>query len=292
MKGGERVALYDSYKLEPSPLITINGREEGTANFQISAAPVLEEGNLAGIVQLQDGSPVANATVKLFNSTNEPFEHTSSNAAGRFNFVRLPVGSYFITAAQPSLLTPLRLPITIVRNRNTNVTITMQQDPSANRNAVYGTVRNPVSNELLNDANVILYRVNGETNEEVGTVTTNTQGQYLFADLSSGTYMVAVSKIGFFSDQSTPFFLETQDYVASDINLNENPETNNGTISGIVTDGQTNQPLSNAYVALYAVVDNIETLIRLTKTNLGGLYLFGNITPGTYRIKAKVQIDV
>lgn len=285
------MAITDSYRLQPSPLITIDGREEESSDFQLQPAPTIDEGNIAGIVRLANGTPIPMATVKLFTSTGIPFEHTNSNAAGRFIFPRIPVGSYFITASEPTYLTPLRMPVTVVRNRNTEVTITMQQDPNANKNAVYGIVQNSVNNQQIEDATVQLFRVAGSTNEEIGTVTTNEQGQYLFADLDNGTYFVAASKPGYLSNESAPFTVADRDFASSNVILAEDADTNTGTISGIVTDGQSNQPLVNAIVALYSVSNGVEQIIDITKTNAGGLYLFGDIPSGTYRVKATVQVE-
>jgi hypothetical protein len=57
-------------------LITIDGREEETSDFQLQAAPTIDEGNLSGVVRLANGTPIPLATVKLFTSTGIPFEHT------------------------------------------------------------------------------------------------------------------------------------------------------------------------------------------------------------------------
>ena len=181
--------------------------------------------------------------------------------------------------------------VTVLNNRNTDVVITMQQDPNANKNAVYGIVQNSVNNQQIDDATVELFRVNGATNEQIGIVQTNVQGQYLFADLDNGTYFVSASKAGFLANESASFTVTDRDFASSNIILVEDPDANTGTISGIVTDSETNQPLASAIVALYLVTNGTEAIIDITKSNAGGLYLFGDLSAGTYRIKATVQIE-
>ncbi len=67
-----------------------------------------------------------------------------------------------------------------------------------------------------------------------------------------------------------------------------NPDANIGTVSGFATDKSTSQSIANTTVVLYSI-SNGETVIDITKTNAGGLYLFRDILPRTYRVKATVQ---
>ncbi|WP_429994331.1 carboxypeptidase-like regulatory domain-containing protein [Metabacillus fastidiosus] len=60
-------------------------------------------------------------------------------------------------------------------------------------------IQNSVNNQPIDDATVELFRVNGTTNELVGTVSSNAEGQYLFANLNNGTYFTTSSKPGFLS---------------------------------------------------------------------------------------------
>ncbi|MDM5356405.1 carboxypeptidase regulatory-like domain-containing protein [Peribacillus sp. ACCC06369] len=285
------MAIIEPFSLQPSPLITIDGREEETANFNLQANPTADAGVVLGFVRLPDGTPIPLATVKLFTSNNDPFEHVNSNPAGQFVFPKIPVGSYFITAAEPTLLTPLRIPITVSRNRNTNVTITMQADPEGNRNAIYGIVRSLTDAQPIQGATVQLSRRVGNQLELEGTVNTNAQGQYLFANLVDGDYFIDAVKPGFLSNQSATFNISGREFAPSDIGLAVDPDATTGTISGFVLESSNNFPINNAIVALYSVSNGTESIIEITKTNAGGLYLFGDIPPGTYRVKATVQIE-
>ncbi|MGG3573431.1 carboxypeptidase-like regulatory domain-containing protein [Bacillus gobiensis] len=286
------MAITDSYNLQPSPPITLNGHEEATSNFQLQASPPTSEGNISGTVRHPDGTAIPFATVKLFDANGVPFEHTNSNPAGQFIFPRIPVGSYFITASEPTFLIPNRLSVTVLANRTTTVPITMQVDPNAARNAIFGIVRTSTNNQPIEDVTVELFRITGNTTEMIGIVDTNAQGQYLFTELENGNYFITVSKPGFLSNGSPQVAVADRDFAPIDIILVEDPDANTGTISGIITDGSTGSALPNATVALYSITNGIESIIDITKTTTGGLYLFGDLPPGTYRVKATVQVQV
>ncbi|QCJ40998.1 carboxypeptidase regulatory-like domain-containing protein [Bacillus sp. S3] len=285
------MAIIEPYNLQPSPLITINGRDEETADFNLQANPNINAGNITGTVSRPDGTPIPLATIKLFTSNNVPYDHINSNPAGNFIFPRVPVGSYFITASEPTYLTPNRIPITVLSNRNTTVNITMQTDPDGTKNAIFGIVKDVTNNQPIADATVQLFSNNGSGPVLAGTVSTNAQGQYLFANLLDGTYELDAAKAGYLSNQTVPLTISGREFVPSDIGIAVDPDANTGTISGLVTDGNSNTPIANAIVALYSISNGTESIIEITKTNVGGLYLFGDIPSGTYRVKATVQVD-
>ncbi|WP_422762846.1 MSCRAMM family protein [Priestia endophytica] len=280
---------FDKYKLQPSPLITIDGREQETTNFQLQAAPPPDAGNVSGTVRRPDGTAIPFATVQLFDSNGLPFEHTNSNPAGQFIFPRVPTGSYFITASEPNFLTPLRISLTVLSNRTTSVPIVMQVDPDANENAIFGIVQSPTDNQPIGDATVELFRVTGTTTEMIGIVSTNGQGQYLFPNLVNGTYFISASKPGFLSNQSAQTVVSDRDFAPINVFLIADPDANTGTISGVITDATNGQTLANATVALYSITNGVENIIDITKTNAGGLYLFGDLLAGIYRVKATIQ---
>lgn len=285
------LARADSYRLQPSEPITINGHEAEKVNLSLEAAPAAAVGVVQGIVQLSNGTAIGGATVQLFDATGNPFEHTNSNPTGRFTLSDIPVGSYFITASEPGYTTPARIPLSVVQGRATNVTITMQTDPTALLGAIFGIVRNSTSSQLLTNATVQLYRVASGSETLIGSVKTNIAGQYLFPALANGTYLIRASIPGYLSNESAEVTIAGPQFAPLDIVLSPDPDANTGTISGIITDRTTGNAISNATVALYQISGGIENVVSITHTNPGGLYLFGDVPSGTYRIKATVQTE-
>ncbi|MFD3257796.1 collagen binding domain-containing protein [Paenibacillus lentus] len=153
-------------------------------------------------------------------------------------------------------------------------------------------MRNSASSQLLTNATIQLYRVAGGSETLIGSVRTNSAGQYLFADLTSDTYLVRASIPGYLSNQSAEVAIAGRQFAPLDIVLSPDPDANTGTVSGIIIDRTTGTAISNATVALYQITSGIENVVSITHTNPGGLYLFGDVPPGTYRIKATVQTEV
>ncbi|MCZ8518414.1 MULTISPECIES: MSCRAMM family protein [Paenibacillus] len=285
------MAITDRYTLHPSPLISLSGRDAESVNMLLEPAPDSDSGNVSGIVRLSNGDPVDSATVMLYTQSGIPFEHTNSNAVGRFIFPRVPVGSYFITATEPSYLTPNRISLSVIRNRSTEVDIIMQTDPNGQKNAIFGTLRATVGGAAIQDATVELYQVIGTTPQLVGIVSTNAEGQYLIADLNPGTFFITASKAGYLSSQSAPSTLQNRDYAPLDLILAADPDALTGTISGVIAESGTGSPIPDAIVALYAINNGSESIVDITRTNAGGFYGFGDLISGTYRIKATVQVQ-
>lgn len=283
--------ISDLFKLQPSAPVTLDGHEEETANLALQTSPSASVGVVQGTLLLPNGNPVPFATVQLYTSQGVPSEHVNSNPQGLFVIPNVPVGSYLITASEPGYLTPVRIPLTVTQGRPTQVSITLQPDPTATMGALFGIVRNVTNNEPVNNALVSLFQTDGTTVTPIGTVTSNESGQYLFAELPSGTYFVQAVLPGYLSNQSASVTIQSPEYIPLDINLTTDPNANTGTVSGIVTDQATGNAIPDALVALYTLTAGVEQIIQITRTNQGGLYLFGDLPSGTYRVKATVQVN-
>lgn len=85
------------------------------------------------------------------------------------------------------------------------------------------------------------------------------------------------------------FNISSKEYIPQDVILTSNSKANTGVICGIITDKSTGLPVPNALVVLYTISGETEKITKLTRTNIEGKYLFGNIETGNYRIKSTVQ---
>lgn len=159
-------------------------------------------------------------------------------------------------------------------------------DPNATRGAVYGIIRGTPSNEAIPNATVELYRVEGSTETLAGAVVSNSSGQYLFADLVSGTYFIRSSKSGYLSNDSAPVTINGREFAGLDLIINTDPDANTGTISGFITDETTGLAISNAIVGLYRINGGIETLVEITRSNAGGTVFIRGCTSGYVSCKS------
>ena len=122
----------------------------------------------------------------------------------------------------------------------------------------------------------------------VSTTTTDGQGEYLFCEVENGTYELSSFKDGY--ELSTSVSVTVTGAQLTQTNIPLTPEIQkNGTVRGFIRD-QNGNLLGDAFVALYSVSDGTEALIKETLSNHSGFYLFGDVTAGSYIVKAKVDV--
>lgn len=283
------MAFKDPYILQPSQQFNVTGRQEVGQDLDLFDAP--DFGSIVGTVQDSVGDPIAYATVKVFAQDGIPFEHTNTNESGQFLFDEIPAGSYTLTSSKAGLLTTSALPATIVENGTASIAFTMLPDPNAETITVYGRVLDALGDPIAS-SKVELFIENAGVRQSVASVTTNPEGQYLFTELVSGIYVVDAGKAGYFSAETVIGEITDPSFNKYDVTLDIDPNFDTGTVSGIVNDMTTGLPIANAIVALYSIVGGTESMVRITRTNADGLYLFGNVGSGDYLVKATVQENV
>ena len=92
----------DLLSLQYSQNFTIDGLQE--ANVDLSLPPAgAAAATVYGVVT--DGTaPIADATVKLFDSTGMPYRHVLTDAAGAYSFSDIPTGTYSLGAVKEGYL--------------------------------------------------------------------------------------------------------------------------------------------------------------------------------------------
>jgi hypothetical protein len=285
------MAFKELYNLGYSPTFNITGREEITENLNLTPNSLATSGILSGTVT-SGGTGVAGATVKVFDVNDNPIEHTNTGGNGQFTIANLPNGSYKVTAIKDGYFLPLTIPISIQQNKTTTVSIVLTPDPDINSNTVFGIIRTTVGETPLENAVVSLYSNTLPDPTLIINAATNNKGQYIFGLIPAGEYYIEVSKLGYYTSQTTLITLTTKEFVASDVSLIADAASNTGTIGGFIKELSTGQPIANAGVSLYSVVDGIETVVNITKTNVAGRYLFANVNPGNYLVKSTKQEEV
>lgn len=279
------MAFIDKYELGHSQEFNIVGRQEQTEDLRLSPNPVSTSGNLTGTVKDTNGNAVNGATVKVLDINNNPIEHVNTGAQGQFTINNISAGSYQVVAVKDGYLLPAAVPAVIQTNKTTTINIIITADPDASLSAIFGIVSSNNDLTPIKDVIVSLYK-NSQPPVLTGSTSTNDKGQYLFTVTSTGQYYVEASKIGYTSKQSAPIDVGTKEFISTDILMVADPNANTGTVGGFIRDNDTGEPIPNAIVALYSIVNKVETIVDITKTSASGRYLFANVIPGEYRVKA------
>ena len=282
------MATIDKYNLKASPQFPISGTEEITENFVLTASSTSEEGVITGTVTTGTSTPLEGATVKVFDSSDTPIAHAVTNPEGKYTISSIVKGSYKVTAAKDGYITPIVTPVTVAANRPTTVNFNLSVDPDATKNTVFGIIRAAGSLAPLSGATVNTYLA-GTPPTLVSTTVTNSTGQYISPYLADGDYFFVANMPGYNQTTSGTTTLSGAEIASLDIPLTANAAENKGTVSGIITDSSTLQPIANAIVALYEIAGTTETLLKLTKTNGAGRYLFGSVAASNYLVKAFAQ---
>lgn len=287
------MAFIDLYNVAYSQPFNITGREEITENLSLIVNPAVNSGILRGLVTNTSAVPISGATVKVYDVNDHPIAHTNTGGNGQYSIANLPAGSYKVTAIDTGYLLPTVVPVSIQENKTTTLNFVLTQDPEANLSVIYGIVRSNLGGTPLDAAVAALYEETTPEPTLIGSGLTNDKGQFIFGLIPAGNYHVSVTKLGYLPNQSNTINVTSNGFIVSDVTLLADPESNTGTISGIITEQSTGNPVANAGVALYSVTgtapNEVETVIATTRTNIGGRYLFANVGPGKYLVKSNKQ---
>ncbi len=223
----------------------------------------------------------------MFDSKGKPFRHTLTNKLGNYTFSNLISGTYSITCVKEDIVITLPEKIYLREKDVITKNFKIQSDESlklccvAGKVNKFGTPNEPVSNAVVS-------LLDPESKNVIYSTTTASDGEYLFYDVADGKYVLIATKDGYNVSTETIINAVKNSIINTDILLTINPVQNVGTISGIVSNN--NIAIENAFVGLYKVLeDGSEVLVSTTKTNANGLYMFGKVDGGNYKVKAKLN---
>lgn len=128
----------DLLALEYSPTFTLQGIQKANVNLQL---PPVSAGFATVYGTVTDGTtPLADATVKLFDSTGAPFQHTLTDAAGQYTLNDVPAGTYTISAVKDGYLLSASMGVTLVAGDTTQMALTCIADPTLALGTIAGTL--------------------------------------------------------------------------------------------------------------------------------------------------------
>jgi N-acetylmuramoyl-L-alanine amidase len=196
-----------------------------------------------------------------------------TDTTGKITFTGLTSGSYTITATKTGYF-QARSTVTLEIDQTTEVTIYMI--PFSN---IYVTVKDNYTNTAINQASCVL-------NPGNVLLLTNSQGQVSYTNISSGSYTLTVSKINY-STKTVDIQLGLGETKNIEVKLDPvspppqpQPSVEISTITGVVKDNNNNL-LENVTVGL--TKDSV--IVSETLTNNEGMFMFYNLSTGTYNLE-------
>jgi hypothetical protein len=216
----------------------------------------LTANTLTGVVtDATTGLPIAGATVQVTDSSS--VLHTvTTDAAGHYGVTNLPAGPATLTASQTGYASATSHP-TIIPGPNT-------QDEALTANTLAGIVRDAVSELAIAGATVKVVDSANVTN----TITTDATGHYAVTNIAAGVATVTANRTGYTTASATPT-------IVAGVNI-QNLDLTANTLTGLVTDAGTHQPITGATLV---VVDGAGTTNTLT-TDASGYYGLTNLAAG------------
>ena len=280
----------DLLSLQFSPNFEIQGIQEANVDLQLPPPPV-NLATISGVVT--DGTtPLADATVKLFDSTGMPYKHTLTDTSGSFSLTDIPAGTYSLAAVKDGYRLSDAAGVTLSAQSTVQIDLVCTPDASLSLGAIAGvlTVPNPLGAPTpLGGAKITLQDPLGNT---VASTYTAADGEFAFYDLADGIYTLLSSADGYMASSTMTAVITGGSIANISMSMIEDSRTYNGTVSGIIRNS-TGQAVAGCFVGLYQVTTvagvSQERLIATTKTNNAGKYLFGQVTAGEYMVKAKLE---
>lgn len=275
----------DLLQLQYSQNFPISGMQEADINLVLPPVPPASA-TVFGTVT--DGTaPIADATVKLFDSQGVPYQHTITDAAGTYTLSNIPAGTYTVASVKDGYLLSTGTTIVLSGGDSTQVNLACTPDPTLSLGAIAGTLQTLVNlvQTPVSGAKITLLNGSGEV---VATTYSVDDGEFAFYDLADGVYTLVASAAGYFTTAPTTVTILSGSIANVTLNMTVDSRTYNGTVSGIIRD-QTGNVVAGYFVGLFQIVNGQEILVATTKTNAEGKYLFGGVTNGQYLVKAKLN---
>lgn len=278
----------DLLGLQYSPSFSLQGLQEEDVNLTLPPAPSV----LATVYgTVTDGTaPIADATVKLFDSAGLPYQHTVTAADGTYTLNGIPAGTYSIAAVKDGYRMSTAVGVSLANSGSIEIPLVCTADATlalgaiAGTLTIFGTASTPLGGAKITLTNAAL--------ETVATTYTAADGEFLFYDVADGVYTLRASALGYLTTAPMTVTILGGSAVNLTMTIQVDSRTYNGTVSGIIRD-QSGAAVAGCFVGLYQVTTvggvTTEQLIAGTKTNAEGKYLFGGVTDGEYLVKAKVS---
>lgn len=281
----------DTLKLNVSNSFTLANNNEADINLNLTPPPINTNGSVTGTVYdttLLTGKVVSGATVKVFTADGTPYAHTITDTNGAYTISDLPMGIYSIAAVKDGNYLSTEIPLTISNTLPVTINLALINNANALKNVIYGIVKDNATNLPIDNVNISLYKIVDTNKTLVASTTSIADGEYTLDLVDDGTYELVFDKTGYQTSQVSNIILAGGTKFDASTSLTSTIGIINSTVSGIIKN-ELGMAVVNAFVGLYKITNEGETLVAVTYTNAEGKYMFGNVVEGQYVVKSKLS---
>ncbi len=245
-----------------------------------------EYGAISGVVtDSVSGNPIAGANVCAM--TRHGGGRAVTNQNGEYVIQNLRPGYYRVTASAPNYF-PKHYPdsVLVVDGQTTpNINFALAPYELPQRGGISGIVTDSITGNPIAGANV------SACGPSCGHAVTNQNGEYLIENLLPGDYRVNASARGYLTKHYPERVRVEPNQITPNINFalaphQPPPPRERGSISGMVTDETTGEPIAGAMVIARGMRRRI---FGRAMTRQDGTYTIENLMPGEYRVTASAR---
>lgn len=223
----------DLLSLQFSQNFEIQGMQEANVDLELPPAAV-SSATVYGVVT--DGtSPIADATVKLFDSAGMPYKHTLTDATGAYSITGIPNGTYSLASVKDGYLLSDAAGVTLSAGSTTQINLVCIPEATLALGAIAGvlTVNDPLSAAVvpLAGAEIALQNAAGET---ITSTYTASDGEFAFYDLADGVYTLLASAEGYLATSSMTAVITGGSIANLTMSMVVDTRSYSGTVSGII----------------------------------------------------------
>ena len=145
-----------------------------------------------------DGSlPVADATVKRFDSAGLPFMHTLTDASGAYSITGIPAGTYSLGAVKDGYRLSDAVGVTLSSSATTQMDLTLKADATLALGAIAGVLSAVDLTGKITPLGGAKISLRDTLGAEVAVTYTAADGEFAFYDIADGVYTLKASAEGY-----------------------------------------------------------------------------------------------
>lgn len=279
--------FYNKYNLIASNSFSLINREQKHIILELS--PIIHINNcVIGFVSDENGCPIQNALVTILNANYLIIYSIKTDSNGYYKFTNICINNaVFISAFANGYILSTIKTLSFFKNCWIQCNFQLILNDCKDINILYGQIINKNKNIYLKNAIISLECVDTSVCWETES---NKNGEYLIENLKTGNYLLTVIKQNYITINKYPIYINLSKKYKK-INILLKPLNNKRIIKGIVKSQDKKCNINKTPVYLYRLTDFGEKLIDRQLTQNEGHFMFINLLPGYYIVKAKLSIN-